>query len=192
MGRGSFWMRRIHSLVGVFPLLFLVTMHMTIVVDHVYTHTLRGEAVIRMPGPIEGLLLGSFALHAVVGIAILIGNRGRRTRSPKSGWSRLQIVSSIFSFVFMLTHITVSKQLLFTGVPGFLFSAVFFSLGILAFGYHVGYGLFTFCLTWGIVRGERSQSVCRVVTAALGAAFCVAGFVLYGRAYSEIWAVMQR
>lgn len=191
MKRGSFWLRRLHSLIGVIPLFLLVTAHMMIVVSHVYGNQLRAEAVTRMPGLVEGLLLGSFLLHAVIGVAVLIGNRGRRTLCPKSGFSRLQIVSSIACLAFMLAHITVSKRVLFSGIPGFIFSACFFAMGLLSFGYHIGYGLFTFCLTWGIARGEKSLSVCRVVTVALGAAFCAAGFILYGRAYSEIWAVIQ-
>lgn len=176
-----------------FPLFLLVVVHMTLVQDHVYGHQLAGEPVVSMPGIVEGLLLGSFALHAIIGVVILVGNRGRkRARNPKTVWSRLQIASSIWVFVFMLTHITVSKQLLFSGVPGFIFSACFFAVGILGFAYHIGYGLFTFCLTWGIVRGEKSGRVCRAATAALGAAFLIAGYVMYALRYSEIWAVMVK
>ena len=44
---------------------------------------------------------------------------------------------------------------------------VFYVVGIASAGFHLGNGLFTFLITWGITVGQRAQRISQIISAAL-------------------------
>jgi succinate dehydrogenase / fumarate reductase, cytochrome b subunit len=44
---------------------------------------------------------------------------------------------------------------------------VFYVVGIVSAGFHLGNGLWTFLITWGITVGQRAQRISQVITTAL-------------------------
>jgi succinate dehydrogenase / fumarate reductase cytochrome b subunit len=44
---------------------------------------------------------------------------------------------------------------------------VFYILGVVATAFHLGNGIWTFLITWGITIGQRSQRISQVITTAL-------------------------
>ncbi|HYO50756.1 MAG TPA: succinate dehydrogenase, partial [Chloroflexia bacterium] len=55
---------------------------------------------------------------------------------------------------------------------------VFYIIGIIAAAFHLGTGIWTFLITWGITIGQRSQRISQVVTTALSLAVSAVGIAI--------------
>jgi succinate dehydrogenase / fumarate reductase cytochrome b subunit len=55
---------------------------------------------------------------------------------------------------------------------------IFYVIGIVAAGFHLGNGLWTFLITWGITVGERSQRISQVITTGLSIVVSLAGIAI--------------
>ncbi|HWD39345.1 MAG TPA: hypothetical protein VG944_10880 [Fimbriimonas sp.] len=115
--------------------------------------------------------------HAIYGV-LIIGRAKPNFLGTKYGWSQnrmyfFQRVSGIVVFFFLIVHYamtTGSKYLNHTSVyiqyahwhqlmsgPKGIAWMLFYLIGVLSASYHLGYGIWNFCIRWGITIGEKAQ-----------------------------------
>lgn len=183
--RENFWLHKLHSLSGVIPVGFYMLQHLTLnsfalagrekfdgVIDFFEAwppHLLLAAELL--------IILGPILFHAVYGLIIVA--RMEPYTSPASAKYRenkfytLQRWSGIVAFFFLCVHVasTVVRHKI-QGVDlvkyqamsemlrwpnGMHLGLIFYAIGVLACGYHLAYGIWHFCIRWGITIGEKSQ-----------------------------------
>jgi len=182
--RENYFWHKLHSLTGVIPVGFYMLQHLTLnsftlvspekfngVVQFFETlpkHLLLGLEIVGIWVPL--------LFHAVYGLFIV--NRGEPNYfTKKYGWAQnrmytFQRWSGLFLFLFLAFHIattTITKyingnttaieyaawQEKLTSYGYLLF--VVYLLGILAASYHLAYGIWNFCIRWGITISDKAQ-----------------------------------
>lgn len=212
LSKESYFWHKLHSLTGVVPVGFYVLQHLTLnsfsiagpdqynrVSEFFYSlpkHILLGLEIV--------VVLIPLIFHSVYGL--FITNRAKPNYiGTNYGWSQnrmywLQRVSGIFLFVFLIFHVltTTGKvkladdhtvvdygamQIMFQSYFGLLLA--FYALGVLAASYHLSYGIWNFCVRWGItisdqaqVRVQRFSFWMFIVTTGLGLA-ALGGFLVH-------------
>ncbi len=185
LGKESFFWHRLHSLTGVVPVGFYVLQHLTLnsfsfagpeqydkVSGFFYSlppHILLGIEIF--------VVLLPLIFHSVYGM--FISTRAKQNYlGTNYGWSQnrmfwLQRVSGIFLFFFLIFHVIsttgrvklagdhrvvdyAAMQQSFQSYYGLLL--VFYALGVLAACYHLAYGLWNFCVRWGITVSDQAQA----------------------------------
>ena len=183
----TFYMRRLHSLVGLVIIgVFLF--------EHVFTNStvLHGakafnDALAMMdliPRPVfYGLEVFAIAVpilfHAIYGIYIALqGNNNpgrygyvRNWQFALQRWTAWILIPFLIWHVFHLRILTkaiggtpISYELmhsLFTGHP---IVAILYAIAMIAAIFHFCNGITTFCMTWGIAKGPRVQTVIGVLS----------------------------
>lgn len=185
LGKENFFWHRLHSLTGVVPVGFYVLQHLTLnsfslagpeqynkVSSFFYSlppHILLAIEVFVVILPL--------IFHSVYGI--FISNRAKQNYlGTNFGWSQnrmfwLQRVSGIFLFFFIIFHVVTTTgkvkmagdhrvvdyaamQHSFQSYGGLLLA--FYALGVLAACYHLAYGVWNFCIRWGITVSDEAQA----------------------------------
>ncbi len=169
-------LRRLHSLSGIVPIgafLFFHLFENSYVVqsgalwwkETEFTRTLPFEVAIE-----AALLWIPILYHGIYGLVITA------TAEPNVGtynWPRniqytLQRITGVLAFLFILFHVLTTRAWFYmTGVEtnyarmhAFMMNPLILAIyivGVLACIYHLSNGIFTFCITWGITIGPRSQ-----------------------------------
>src|SRR5690606_5642488 len=129
-----------------------------------------------------GLLL-PIIVHAVLGV--YIGMKAKHnvgTLSNRANWAYLlQRISGMILLVFIAVHVWTTRfadipsEDMFRHMEGILTNNLYFAgyvLGVLAAAFHLGNGLWGFCIAWGLVTGQKSQDM--VWKAGMGIAAAVA------------------
>ena len=192
-----FTLRRLHSLLGVFPLgvfLFnhLLTNSSGILGADFFEHKV---SLIESLGPALPIVEAVFifiplALHIVLGIFIALQARNeyRGAREYKRNWAYiLQRWTGWLALVYIVWHVVNLRFLhdpletpfsmtladMFYTMPLAAFYVPFYILGSLAVIYHFANGLCTFCMSWGITVGERSQRYVGYAAGGVGAVLAV-------------------
>lgn len=192
-----FMIRRIHSLLGVFPLgifLFghLTTNSMAIFGEAAFTHKVE---LIHSLGPLlpfveAGVIFIPLALHIIIGIVIALSAKnnvgdlgyGRNWAFAAQRWTGWAALA------FLLYH-TITLRFLDTadiatyGVDAFYrhlshifqnpLMVLFYLAGGFAVIYHFANGLCTFCMTWGITVSDQSQKAMAYIALGVGLMFAV-------------------
>ncbi|SDG09767.1 succinate dehydrogenase subunit C [Selenomonas sp. WCT3] len=199
----TFYLRRLHSLVG------LLVLGM-VLFEHIFTNSmaLGGAPVLNgalatmelIPKPIFlALEVGAIAVpllfHAIYGIYICRqanNNPGRygyirNWQFALQRWTAWLLVFFLAWHVFDLRIFTkaisgtpISYELLqsmFTGNP---IIAVLYIIGMFAAIFHFCNGITTFCMTWGIAKGPRIQNVVSLCSMGLCALLCLITLVFMG------------
>ena len=199
----TFYLRRLHSLVG----LFILGM---VIFEHIFTNSmaLGGAAALNgslammelIPKPIFLMLeICGIAIpllfHAIYGIYIALqsNNNPGRLGYIRNWQFALQRWTAWFLVVFLIWHVfylriftkgitgtPISYELLqsyFTGSP---IVAIIYILGMFAAIFHFCNGITTFCMTWGIAQGPRVQNVIGVLSMLLCALLCVITLAFMG------------
>lgn len=199
----TFYVRRLHSLCG------LVCLG-AVLIEHIFTNSmaLGGPAALNgalammelIPKPIFlGLEIGAIAVpllfHAIYGIYIALqANNNPGRFGYLRNWNfALQRWTAWFLVVFLIWHIfylriftkgvtgtPISYELLqsyFTGNP---IVAILYILGMFAAIFHFCNGITTFCMTWGITKGPRSQNVVGALSMGLCAVLCLITLAFMG------------
>ena len=199
----TFYLRRLHSLIGLLALGgFLL--------EHVFTNStaIFGADVLngllammeKIPHPIFlGIEITLVAIpllfHAIYGVYIAL----QAKNNPSSyGYVRnwqfaLQRWTAWYLVVFLLWHVfylrifvkgitgtPISYELLqayFTSSPVI---TVLYTIGMFAAIFHFTNGITTFCMTWGIAKGPRIQNVINVLSMCLCAVLCLATLAFMG------------
>ncbi len=198
-----FWIRRIHSLLGVIPLgifLFghLTTNSMAFFGQEAFDHKVE---LIHSLGPLLPIVEATvifvpLALHIFIGIFIAMTAKlnvgdlgyGRYWAYKFQRWSGWAALAFIVWHSLTLRFLNVAKpyalepgatgffeylSVMFTNYPLFTLAYV---IGGIAVIYHFSNGLCTFCMTWGITVGPQSQKV--MAYAATGAGVVLLGMLL--------------
>ena len=193
----AFYLRRLHSLVG------LVCLG-AVLFEHIFTNSmaiggpkaLNGALAMMelIPPPIFlALEIGAIAtpllFHGIYGIYIAMEakNNPERFGYTRNWCFALQRWTAWFLVAFLVWHVgylrfyvkgmtgtPISFELLqnmFTSSP---IVTILYILGMFAAIFHFCNGITTFCMTWGITKGPRSQNVISVISMALCAALCLA------------------
>lgn len=179
-----FW-RRLHSLTGIVPVGgFLIF--------HLYTNFLafaKGaevfnehvKAINDMPlvqaVELFGIILPLY-FHALYGIYIAMDARYSNVSYPYGrNWSFFwQRITGLITLAFVtqhLFHFRFQKLLGAFPLPTFdvvkaglanPYMVAWYVIGVVAAAYHLANGIYTFCITWGITVGPKSQRIMNVVT----------------------------
>jgi succinate dehydrogenase / fumarate reductase cytochrome b subunit len=183
----DFWIRRIHSLLGVVALGgFLM--------EHLFTisHVMGGQVVfdaavheisnIPFLVPVELIFIGlPFALHGIIGVVYAL--KAKNNVAQYGYWNNwmfyMQRITAYIAFVFIIYHV-VTLRILGKAVGGnfvgfaYMHSVLsnpvaFFAyvIGLLSSIFHFTNGLWGFSVTWGIFAGPRSQRAISMATIGL-------------------------
>ena len=203
INRKHFYLRRLHSLLGVLPVsLFLIE------------HMISNSFILKGPEAYNGVIqflrhlpylvflevtfIGLPILyHAIYGIYItLTGSVNVAGYGYLRNWFYfLQRVSGIMALVFIAYHVWEFR--IASELYGFQVSyeAVakamhvpwifwFYAIGMAGTMFHFGNGLWLFCITWGITVGPKSQKV-------TGWIFSLAGLTLFVMGIQAIWVISR-
>lgn len=185
IGKENFFWHKLHSLTGIIPVGFYLLQHLALnsfslggaeqynkISGFFYSlpeHILLGIEVVAIWLPL--------LFHAVYGL--FITGRGQPNYAgTKYKWSQnrmytIQRVSGIFIFLFLIYHVittTVRVKINHNDLSSVSYEAwgyelskfgymilVFYMLGVLAASYHLCYGIWNFCIRWGISISDRAQ-----------------------------------
>ena len=182
--RENYFWHKLHSLTGIIPVGFYMVQHLTLN-SFAFAGPQYFNGVVRffesLPTHILYALLicvvwGPLVFHAVYGLFII--NRGVPNMSNAAYRFRenrmytLQRYSGIFVFLFLAYHTaTTSIASKISGnhemieyaawqhkltSNGYIF-LIIYMLGVAASTYHLSYGIWNFCIRWGITVSEKSQ-----------------------------------
>ena len=179
----QFFIRRLHSLLGVIPIGIFVVQHL--VVNHfvVYGEESFNKAANFMANLPFVLVLETFVIylpilfHAVLGVYIALAVP--RYNSVRYGYFRnwmflLQRITGILTFIFIVWHVwdtrvqvALGTELNYSLMEGILIDPFMFwvyIIGVLATVFHLANGLWSFCVSFGIIQSPRSQVIVTYVT----------------------------
>ena len=189
-------LRRLHSLSGIIPIggfLFFHIFENSYVVhgaeawwkESEFTRTLPFEVAIE-----AALLWIPILYHALYGLYITVTAEPNPT---EYGYTRnlqytMQRITGILALAFILFHFFTTRGWFYmTGVEtnyarmhSFMMDPLYLTayiVGTLACLYHLTNGIFTFCITWGISVGPRSQTLVNRACSALFVVLAVAAVI---------------
>lgn len=199
-----FWIRRIHSLMGVIPLGVFLVMHLMAnasilggaEVFNKNIERIHSLGPLLVPIEIFGIFI-PLAFHILIGIKIVTTAKNNASIYKYRANIRytLQRISGVIATLFIIYHLYhmhwIGKPLSFMGGAQFdphnatetaaaaiqlhWIIAPIYALGVISTVYHFANGLWTFLITWGITVGQRAQRVAGGMCAAFGVALCVVG-----------------
>lgn len=182
-----FWLRRIHSLSGIFPIGFFV-------IEHMFSNAfiLRGpEAYDAQIKFLQGMPFVVFLEIVFIALPILyhsiyglyIGSTGKGNLAaypyPKNFLYSLQRWSGYVALVYVAYHayhtrivnglygteINYARMVELMQIP---FMFWFYIIGLAAVMFHFANGIWGFLVTWGFTVSQRSQALAGVLSAGLG------------------------
>jgi len=187
MNKFDFWIRRIHSLLGVAALGGFLLEHLFTV-----SHVMGGPAVfdeavhaisnIPFLVPVELLFIGvPFALHGIIGV--LYALKAKNNVAQYGYWNNwmfyLQRITAYIAFVFIIYHV-YTLRILGKAMGGSFIGFDYmhhvlsnpivmgmYVIGLLSSIFHFTNGLWGAAITWGIVAGPISQRVVSIATLGL-------------------------
>lgn len=173
----QFWIRRIHSLLGVVPLGAFLVQHLAANSLSVFGQAKFNEWVSMLQTmPLVwvmewGVIFLPMLMHGILGIFYL---KSSKTNVNRFGYLRnvlysLQRYTGMIVFAFVLYHVITltfmshdSKHdfysLLYVMFQDELMVMVYM-VGVICSVYHFSNGLATFCITWGLTVSVRSQKM---------------------------------
>jgi succinate dehydrogenase / fumarate reductase cytochrome b subunit len=178
----NFFWHKVHSLTGIIPVGFYMLQHLTLnsfsvagpsyfngvisFFESIPTHVLLAMEI--------GLIWLPLLFHAVYGV-LIVGRSSPNYLSSKYGWSQnrmytFQRWSGVFLFLFLIYHVlsTTGVKYYNGSADGIRYAAMhdYFShpwwlllymVGVLCASYHLCYGIWNFCIRWGITISDRAQ-----------------------------------
>ena len=193
--RTDFYIRRIHSILGIAPIGIFLCLHLTL-----NSSAILGvdawSAVIDGMRNVPFIILGELFIiaipilfHAVYGfyIVYLSDMPLLRYQYVKNWMFILQRVTAVITTIFVVYHVLFVRILtdstldVMSAMANGLQTPVGFILeliGIWASIYHFTNGIFTFLVTWGVLQGDRIQKVVSLLTMLLCAALCLLALII--------------
>ncbi|MBS1709283.1 MAG: succinate dehydrogenase [Armatimonadetes bacterium] len=183
--RENFVLHRLHSLSGIVPVGFYMVQHLTLN-SFALLGPDRFNGVIgffaAMPAHILlaleiGVIAVPLLFHAVYGLYIVARAEPNYSQAAykfrENRYYMWQRWSGIAAFLFLCTHVaTTTMRAKVQGHEAIRFHAmaetmawpnnlhlglVFYALGVAACSYHLAYGIWNFCIRWGITINPKSQ-----------------------------------
>lgn len=201
ISRENFVMHRIHSITGVMPVGYYMVQHLVLNFNSVFgPEKFNGviEFFESLPKPallaIEaGMIWLPLLFHAVYGLFI-ISRAENNYLTTKYKWSQnkmffLQRASGIVVFFYLIYHslTTTGAKYLSGSAEGVKYDGMaeklhnpvvltIYVIGILSASYHLGYGLWNFCIRWGITVKEDAQIRVQKLSAVVFVALTLLGW----------------
>lgn len=187
MSKSSFWLRRLHSLSGVFPIgAFLL--------EHMFTNSFITQGPEAYNEKIEFLQSLPFVValeivfialpilyHAGYGFYVWFSGKSNLSSYPntKNFLYVLQRWTGLITFAYILYHVYETRimhalygtEVSFARMQELManpFTFWFYIVGLAAVCFHFANGLWGFAISWGITVGPKSQKVSAVFSAILG------------------------
>jgi succinate dehydrogenase / fumarate reductase cytochrome b subunit len=182
--RENFVLHKLHSLSGIVPIGFYMVQHLTLNSFSIAGPAYFNAVIAFFDGIPSYLLLAleifviwiPLLFHAVYGVVIACRMQPNYI-GTKYGWTQnrmflLQRFSGLILFAFLTWHVySTTIQKYRTGDSEMLRYAawhnnlvshgyillVFYLVGIICATYHLSYGIWNFCIRWGITVSEESQ-----------------------------------
>ena len=196
MNSNEFYLKRIHSLMGVVPLTFFL-------MEHVFTITrsLSGAKAFNaataflqslpMLHALEILFIAiPLLFHGIYGVFISLESKNNvGTFSYARNWNfYLQRITAWVTIVFVAWHVWLfrfggaglGQVVTFDQVAKIFANPVYLGLhavGLVCAVFHLTNGLWTFLITWGVLVGPRAQQAGQYVAWALCALLSISGLV---------------
>lgn len=182
MRESEFYLRRLHSLLGIIPIGLFVVQHF--IINYFATRgpesfNTASAFIENVPfiGVLEWVVIYiPLMFHAFYGVylAFTSKNNVQRYGTFRNWMFMLQRITGVFLVIFIAWHIYQTRiQILFGAEVNFdmmaeifasPFMIVFYALGILAATFHLSNGLWSFLVTWGLAQSPRSQLIVSYVT----------------------------
>ncbi|WP_019414153.1 succinate dehydrogenase cytochrome b558 subunit [Paenisporosarcina sp. TG20] len=190
----EFYLRRLHSLLGIIPVGLFLTQHF--VVNHYAT---RGPDAFNAAAHVmEGLPFRLFLewfviflplmFHAFYGLYIgfTAKNNANRYGTFRNWMFVFQRITGVFLVVFIAWHIFETrfqaaigaKEVDFNMMADILanpFMFAFYVAGVVAATFHFANGIWSFLVSWGITQSPRSQQISTYVSIIIFLALTVIG-----------------
>lgn len=189
-----FLLRRLHSLLGVFPLgIFLINHLITNSTGMISARSFEEKVyLIHLLGPllpiVEAVMIFiPLALHIVLGIYIATQaryeQRGSMATYPRNWMYNFQRWTGWIALIFIVYHVlhlrflhapidvkpfSVTLAEMFYNMPYAALIVPAYILGGLAVVFHFANGLCTFCMSWGITSSEKSQRFVTIGASGVG------------------------
>jgi succinate dehydrogenase / fumarate reductase cytochrome b subunit len=197
--RNHFWLRRLHSLSGIVPVGGFLMYHFYENAA-ILQPTNPAGAYDEMAGHARGLYLlvllewGIILLpllwHALYGLVIINYTRINTdqytyARNRLFIWQR---VTGIITLMFIFYHLWTFRFTAFAensadagsvaASMSILPVFIFYVIGVVAASFHLGNGIWTFLITWGITVGRRAQRISQWVTTGISVGMSVLGIAI--------------
>jgi succinate dehydrogenase / fumarate reductase cytochrome b subunit len=186
IGRENFILHKLHSLTGIVPVGYYMAQHLVLNSFSVAGESyFNGVIAFFDSMPIYVLLAMEtlfiwipLAFHAVYGL-IIVGHAQPNFIGTRYGWSQnrmftFQRWSGVFLFFALIIHVCTttgakylhpaehSEMIKYAAWHAKLLSngcawLIFYMVMVLFASYHLGYGLWNFCIRWGITISDRAQ-----------------------------------
>ena len=190
----EFYMRRLHSLLGIIPVGAFLTVHL--VINHFAT---RGEeAYNNAVGFMESMPFLIFMeifviylpllFHAFYGIyiAFTVKYNPNRYGTLRNWLFILQRFTGIFLVVFIVWHVFETRFQKAIGAKEVNFNMMeeilannwmlgFYIAGVVSAAFHLANGIWSFLVSWGVTQSPKSQRITTYVTLAIFIALSVVG-----------------
>ena len=194
--RNHFWLRRLHSLTGVVPVGGFLLFHFyengsIFYGQKAYDEMATAARGIRYVEVLEiGIVFLPLLYHALYGLFIASYARNNTmtynySRNNLFMWQR---ATGIITLLFIMYHVWQFRFTSFwsthaeTGAVAATLSLgpvfLFYVIGVIAASFHLGNGIWTFLITWGITVGQRSQRISQVITTALSVVVSLVGIAI--------------
>lgn len=167
-----FFIRRVHSLLGLVPIGFFLTFHMFLnltALGGAKQYDLIISTMQSFPGIFIIELVVIFipiALHAIYGTWVVYTGQTNvlKYKYARNWFYILQRISGLYTVIFVVSHVYLMRfgEANFAALSQFLsqpLGLVFYVLGVLFAIFHFTNGLWAFAITWGITVGPHSQKV---------------------------------
>lgn len=182
----SFWIKRIQSLSGIFPVGFFLLQHLfgnsyAFVSAEAFNEHSRFLTSLPMVELIElGMIYCPILLHASLGLVIIYRGQNNFTNySQFRNWMYfLQRLTGVVALVFIATHSYTTRISHWISGQEFAFKDMtailahpawfwFYFVGILAAVFHFSNGLWSFLITWGVTIGPKVQRASSAISMGL-------------------------
>lgn len=194
----SFWLRRLHSLSGVFPIGAFLLEHMftnSFIVQGAEAYNSKIEFLRSLPyvAVLEITLIGVPILyHAFYGFYVWYTGKSNLSSYPytQNFLYVLQRWTGLITFAYVLYHVYETRivnalfgtEVSFARMQTLMQNPVtfwFYVVGLAAVCFHFANGLWGFCVSWGITIGSKSQRN-------TGIAFGLLGLVIFGTGLNSL------
>ena len=173
----GFYIRRLHSLLGVIPLGVFLIQHLLVNFTATYSEEAFNIASSIMGNLPFVILLEIFIIylpilfHGIYGIYIAFTSKNNvgRYGTYRNWMFVLQRVSGVIAFIFIAVHVYQTRFQVFLGeevnfqmveqIVANPFWLVFWLVGVIATVFHFANGLWSFMITWGITQSNKSQQI---------------------------------
>lgn len=204
-GRESYFWHKLHSLTGIIPTGFYLIQHLTLN-SFSLAGAPAFDSIIHFFGNLPlhvlyflkfGVVWPALIFHAIYGLFIVSRSEGNYSQPSlkfrENRYYTFQRWTGIFAFVFLAYHMASTSVLgqikgesaieyvtwaeRLSAPFGTHLVLLFYVAGVLASSYHFAYGIWNFCIRWGITISESAQQKTAKLSQALFVAVSAIGIL---------------